>query len=160
MTKLSPGDVAPAFALTNPDGDTVALADYAGQTVIVYFYPAAMTPGCTTQAVDFSAAKAAFDEAGFEIIGISPDSAEKLARFREKSELTVTLLADPDKKVIEAYGAWGTKKLYGKEVEGVVRSTFIIDLDDKGAGTIRQAFYNVRASGHVERLAKELGIDD
>jgi thioredoxin-dependent peroxiredoxin len=122
--------------------------------VIVYCYPAALTPGCTTQAVDFTAAAGDLAEAGLDIIGISPDEPEKLLRFREKENLGITLVSDPDKKVLQAYGAYGPKKLYGKEVVGVIRSTFIVDAD----GLIEQASYNVKATGHVAKLRRDLGI--
>lgn len=158
MTQLSPGSVAPQFALSDASGAIVRLADYPSQTVIVYFYPAAMTPGCTVQAVDFSAALDEFEEAGFEIIGISPDTVEKLQKFIAKKHLRLKLLADPDHEAISAYGVWGTKVLYGKELEGLIRSTFIIDVDENGRGTVREARYNVRATGHVAKLRRELGI--
>lgn len=156
--RLAPGDPAPAFSLTDSQGQTVSLSDFAGRRVVVYFYPAAMTPGCTTQAIDFTAAAEEFEQAGVAVVGISPDSPAKLAKFAAKESITFPLLADPDKTVLQAYSAFGTKKLYGKEVEGVIRSTFVVDVDDQGAGTITLAQYNVRASGHVERLARELGV--
>ena len=158
MPKLSVGDVAPAFTLPDPDGSPVSLSDYAGRRVIVYFYPAAMTPGCTTQAVDFSAALAEIAAAGFDVVGISPDSVEKLAKFRQQQELAFPLLADPEKDVLKAYGAFGRKVLYGKEIEGVLRSTFVIDVDADGKGQIRVAQYNVKATGHVAKLRRELGV--
>jgi peroxiredoxin Q/BCP len=153
-TRLSPGDTAPDFALPDADGNTVALASYRGRRVIVYCYPAALTPGCTTQAVDFTAAAGDLAEAGLDIIGISPDSPDKLLRFREKEELSITLVSDPDKQVLRAYGAYGPKKLYGKEVIGVIRSTFVIDAE----GRIETASYNVKATGHVAKLRRELGL--
>lgn len=158
MATLQVGDPAPAFTLSDSSERPVSLSDYAGGRVIVYFYPAALTPGCTTQAVDFTADKEAFDSAGLSIIGISPDAPAKLARFRDKHDLSVTLLADPDKDVLRAFGAYGMKKLYGKEIEGVIRSTFVVDVDAEGAGTIRVAQYAVKATGHVARLRRELGI--
>ena len=129
MAKLKVGDAAPSFSLPDADGTLVSLSDYAGRRVIVYFYPAAMTPGCTTQAVDFTANAADIDSAGFDVVGISPDAPAKLAAFREKETLDVTLLADEDRAVMNAYGAYGTKMLYGKEIEGVIRSTFVVDVD-------------------------------
>lgn len=158
MPKLSVGDVAPAFTLPDPDGNPVSLSDYAGRRVIVYFYPAAMTPGCTTQAVDFDAALSDLASAGYQVVGISPDSPEKLARFRDAESLGFPLLADPDKEVLKAYEAFGQKVLYGKQIEGVIRSTFVIDVDASGVGTVAVAQYNVRAAGHVSKLRRELGI--
>lgn len=158
MPKLSVGDIAPAFTLPDPDGNPVSLADYAGGRVIVYFYPAAMTPGCTTQAVDFSAALAEIAAAGYDVVGISPDSVEKLAKFRQQQDLAFPLLADPDKEVLKAYGAFGRKVLYGKEIEGVIRSTFVVSVDDAGQGIVDVAQYNVKATGHVAKLRRELEI--
>jgi len=152
--RLTPGDVAPDFTLPDADGTPVSLASYRGRRVIVYCYPAALTPGCTTQAVDFTAAAGDLAEAGLDIIGISPDAPDKLLRFREKEELGITLLSDPDKEVLRAYGAFGPKKLYGKEVVGVIRSTFIVDAE----GRIEKAAYNVKATGHVSKLMRDLGI--
>lgn len=156
--RLTAGSPAPAFTLPDADDKPVSLADYAGRQVVLYFYPAAMTPGCTTQAVDFADNLVDFNDAGYSIIGISPDKVERLAAFREKSHLTFPLLADPGKETILAYGAYGTKKLYGKEIEGIIRSTFVIDVDDAGAGTVRIAQYNVKATGHVAKLRRDLGI--
>ena len=158
MPKLSVGEVAPAFTLPDPDGNPVSLADYAGRRVIVYFYPAAMTPGCTTQAVDFSAALGEIAAAGLDVVGISPDSVEKLAKFRQQQELAFPLLADPAKEVLKSYGAFGRKVLYGKEIEGVIRSTFVVSVDDYGVGQIDVAQYNVKATGHVAKLRRELKI--
>jgi thioredoxin-dependent peroxiredoxin len=152
--RLSPGDPAPDFTLPDADGNQVALSAYRGRRVIVYCYPAALTPGCTTQAVDFTEAAGDLAEAGLDIIGISPDEPEKLLKFREKEKLGITLVSDPDKKVLKAYGAFGPKKLYGKEVIGVIRSTFIIDAD----GAIERASYNVKATGHVAKLRRDLGL--
>ncbi len=152
--RLGPGDPAPDFTLPDAEGTPVSLSSYRGRRVIVYCYPAALTPGCTTQAVDFTAAAGDLAEAGLDIIGISPDPPEKLMRFREKEDLGITLLSDPDKAVLTAYGAYGPKKLYGKEVVGVIRSTFVVDAE----GRIEQASYNVKATGHVAKLRKELGI--
>ena len=153
--RLSPGDPAPAFTLPDADGKQVSLADYRGRRVIVYCYPAAMTPGCTTQAVDFTAAAGDLAEAGLDIIGISPDEPEKLLRFRDQENLAITLVSDPDKQVLTAYGAYGSKKLYGKEAIGVIRSTFIVDAE----GRIERAAYNVKATGHVAKLRRDLGLD-
>lgn len=158
MAKLQVGDRSPSFALPDAEGTLVSLADYAGRRVVVYFYPAALTPGCTTQAVDFTAAAAEFAAAGYDVLGISPDDPAKLQKFRAKESLTVTLLADPGRSVLEAYGAWGTKMLYGKEITGVIRSTFVVDVDAAGDGTIAVAQYNVKATGHVAKLRRELGI--
>ncbi|WP_432558413.1 thioredoxin-dependent thiol peroxidase [Granulicoccus sp. GXG6511] len=157
-TRLAAGDPAPAFSLPDAEGKTVSLSDFAGLRVVVYFYPAAMTPGCTTQAVDFTAADAEFTGAGVEVLGISPDAEAKLARFVAKESISFPLLSDADRSVMKAYGAFGLKKLYGKEVEGVIRSTFVIDVDESGAGTVAIAQYNVKATGHVARLRRELGI--
>ena len=154
-TRLSPGDPAPDFTLPGPDGAEVSLASYRGRRVVVYCYPAALTPGCTTQAVDFTAAAGEFAEAGLDIIGISPDAPEKLQRFREQESLSITLASDEDKSVLQAYGAYGPKKLYGKEVVGVIRSTFVVDAE----GRIEKAAYNVKATGHVAKLRRDLGLD-
>ncbi len=158
MAKLTPGDIAPAFTLPDADGKPVSLADFAGSRVIVYFFPAAMTPGCTIQAVDFDAALSDLDKAGYQVVGISPDPSEKLARFREQSGLGFPLLADPDRVVLSEYGAFGSKMLYGKRLDGVIRSTFVVDVDAAGVGTIAVAQYNVRATGHVAKLRRELGV--
>lgn len=155
MTRLSPGDVAPAFTLDDDHGRTVSLSDYSGQQVILYAYPAAMTPGCTMQACDFRDSLASIQAAGYAVLGISPDPVEALAEFRERDDLTFPLLSDPDKAVLTAYGAYGEKKLYGKVVVGVIRSTFIIGAD----GRILEARYNVKATGHVAKLRRDLGFD-
>jgi len=155
MTRLSPGDPAPDFTLPTDDGSTVSLADSRGRRTIVYFYPAAMTPGCTTQACDFTDSLSSLQAQGYDVLGISPDSPEKLARFRERDGLTITLLSDADRSVLEAYGAFGEKKLYGKTVQGVIRSTFVIDEE----GKVVLAQYNVKAKGHVAKLRRDLGID-
>jgi peroxiredoxin Q/BCP len=152
--RLAPGDPAPDFTLPDAEGNTVALSSYRGRRVIVYCYPAALTPGCTTQAVDFTAAAGELAEAGLDIIGISPDNPEKLLRFRDQEKLDITLVSDPDKSVLTAYGAYGPKKLYGKEVVGVIRSTFIVDAE----GRIESAAYNVKATGHVAKLRRDLGL--
>jgi peroxiredoxin Q/BCP len=154
MARLAPGDPAPDFALPTDDGGTVRLADLRGRKVIVYFYPAAMTPGCTKQACDFTDSLDALQAAGYEVVGISPDKPAKLAKFRERDGLTITLASDEDRSVMQAYGAFGEKKLYGKVVEGVIRSTFVLDED----GRIKLAQYNVKATGHVAKLRKDLGL--
>jgi len=155
MTRLSAGDPAPDFTLPTDDGRTVSLSDSRGRKTIVYFYPAAMTPGCTTQACDFSDSLSSLQAAGYDVLGISPDAPAKLAKFRQKDGLTITLLSDADKSVMQAYGAYGEKKLYGKLVEGVIRSTFVVD----EAGTISLAQYNVKATGHVAKLRRDLALD-
>jgi peroxiredoxin Q/BCP len=152
--RLSPGDRAPAFSLEDDKGGTVRLSDLKGRKVIVYFYPAAMTPGCTTQACDFTAAMTDFTTAGYSVLGISPDPPAKLAKFRAEGSLNFTLLSDPTKATMEKYGAYGEKQLYGKTVVGVIRSTFVID----EKGRIEQAQYHVKAKGHVAKLARELDI--
>jgi thioredoxin-dependent peroxiredoxin len=154
MTRLSPGDSAPDFSLPTDDGRTVSLADLRGRRTIVYFYPAAMTPGCTTQACDFTDSLSSLQAQGYDVLGISPDSPAKLAKFRERDGLTITLLSDADRSVMNAYDAFGEKKLYGKTVEGVLRSTFVVDEE----GTIVLAQYNVKASGHVAKLRRDLGL--
>ena len=152
--RLAPGDPAPAFTLQDADGKPVSLADYAGQKVIVYVYPAAMTPGCTKQACDFRDSLQSLAAAGYAVLGLSPDKPEKLAKFRERDSVNFPLLSDPDKAVLTAYGAFGEKKLYGKTVVGVIRSTFVVD----EAGKIAVAQYNVKATGHVAKLRKDLGL--
>jgi peroxiredoxin Q/BCP len=158
MTRLDAGDPAPAFTLPDADGRDVSLSDFAGQRVIVYFYPAALTPGCTTQAVDFTAAINDLGNAGLHVLGVSPDDQGKLTQFRERQSVAFPLLSDPDRTVLAAYGAFGEKLLYGKLVEGVIRSTFVVDVDAKGNGTVAVAQYNVRAAGHVDKLKRELGV--
>ncbi|MET9481876.1 thioredoxin-dependent thiol peroxidase [Streptomyces sp. NPDC006638] len=152
--RLQPGDTAPAFTLPDADGNDVSLGDHKGRKVIVYFYPAAMTTGCTKQACDFTDNLDLLAGAGYDVIGVSPDKPEKLAKFREKENLRVTLVADPEKDVLTAYGAYGEKTTYGKTVTGVIRSTIIVDED----GKVEQALYNVRATGHVAKIIKDLGI--
>lgn len=152
--RLAPGDAAPEFSLPDADGKTVALADYRGRSLVVYFYPAASTPGCTKEACDFRDSLAVLDGAGFDVVGISPDKPEKLAKFRDAEGLTFPLLSDVDKSVMTAWGAFGEKKNYGKVVQGVIRSTFVVDPD----GKIDKALYNVKATGHVDRLRKDLGV--
>lgn len=155
MTRLEPGDRAPAFTLLDDRGRKVSLTSYKGPTVILYAYPAAMTPGCTTQACDFRDSLAPIAAAGYVVLGISPDPVEELAEFRERDHLTFTLLSDPDHRVLEKYGAYGEKKLYGKTVVGVIRSTFVIG----PTGRIERAMYAVKATGHVAKLRRDLGID-
>ncbi|WP_145941670.1 MULTISPECIES: thioredoxin-dependent thiol peroxidase [Corynebacterium] len=151
-TILEIGDVAPNFTLTDDRGRQVSLSDYSGRRVIVYFYPKADTPGCTTEACDFRDSLTELNDAGVDVLGISPDSVEKLEKFRENHDLTFPLLSDPEKKALTAYGAFGEKKNYGKVVQGVIRSTFLINTD----GTIGLAKYNVKATGHVARIAKDV----
>jgi len=150
--RLEIGDQAPAFTLPNDSGETTSLSDYQGKRVLVYFYPRANTPGCTTEACDFRDSLAQLNDLGIEVVGISPDTVDKLVAFREKNNLTFPLLADPDKNVLKEWGAFGEKKNYGKIVEGVIRSTFLVGTD----GTIELALYNVRATGHVARVIREL----
>jgi peroxiredoxin Q/BCP len=152
--RLQPGDTAPAFTLPDADGRPISLADHHGRKVIVYFYPAALTPGCTKQACDFTDNLDVLADAGYDVIGISPDKPDKLAKFREKEDLRVTLVGDPEKKVLEAYGAFGEKKLYGKVVTGVIRSTVVVDEN----GAVEHALYNVKATGHVAKLIRDLGV--
>lgn len=154
-TRLAPGDAAPDFTLPTDDGSTVTLSELRGRKVIVYFYPAAMTPGCTKQACDFSDNIASLKAAGYEVIGVSKDKPEKLAKFRERDGLTITLASDPDLAVHRDYAAYGEKKLYGKLVEGVIRSTVVVDED----GKVALAQYNVKATGHVAKLRRDLGLD-
>ena len=153
--RLEPGDTAPDFTLPDDTGSPVTLGDLRGGKVIVYFYPAAMTPGCTTQACDFSDSLESLKTDGYTVLGISPDTPAKLARFREKEGLTITLLSDSDRAVMNAWGAFGEKKLYGKTVEGVIRSTVVVDEE----GKVSHAFYNVKATGHVAKLRRDLGLD-
>lgn len=152
--RLSPGDFAPDFTLPDADGKDVTLSDLRGSTVIVYVYPAAMTPGCTKQACGFRDSLTDFDAAGYTVLGISPDKPEKLAKFRAAEGLTFPLLSDPDKAVHTAYGTYGKKLMYGKAVTGVIRSTFVIDAD----GRVERAMYGVKATGHVDKLRRELGV--
>ncbi|MCW2848096.1 MAG: thioredoxin-dependent thiol peroxidase [Marmoricola sp.] len=152
--RLSPGDAAPDFTLPSDTGDDVSLSALRGRKVIVYFYPAAMTPGCTTQACDFTDSLESLQGAGYEVIGISPDKPAKLARFRERDGLSITLASDADREVMTSYGAFGEKKLYGKVVQGVIRSTIVVDED----GKVALAQYNVKATGHVAKLRRDLGL--
>jgi peroxiredoxin Q/BCP len=153
--KLTPGDLAPDFTLSTDTGEKLSLRDLRGRKIILYAYPAAMTPGCTKQACDFRDSLASLQAAGYEVVGISPDSPAKLAAFRERDGLTFPLVSDPDRSVLAAYGAYGEKQNYGRTVMGVIRSTFVIDED----GRIEKAMYNVRATGHVAKLRRELGLD-
>lgn len=150
--RLEVGDKAPAFTLLDADGKKVSLSSYKGRKVIIYFYPAAMTPGCTKQACDFRDSLAQLNEAGLDVIGISPDKPEKLAKFRERDGVNFPLLSDPDKTTLTAYGAFGEKKLYGKIVEGVIRSTFVVD----EKGKIEVAQYNVKAAHTTSWIGKQL----
>jgi thioredoxin-dependent peroxiredoxin len=152
--RLAPGDPAPDFTLPDADGNEVSLSSFRGKRVIIYFYPAAMTPGCTKEACDFRDSLSSLAAAGIAVLGISPDGPAKLAKFRERDGLTFPLLSDPEHKVLEAYGAYGEKMLYGKKSVGVIRSTFVVGAD----GRIEQAQYAVKATGHVARLRKELGV--
>lgn len=154
-TRLETGTAAPDFTLPDQDDSPVHLAELRGQKVILYFYPAAMTPGCTTQACDFRDSISSLQGAGYTVLGVSRDEPAKLREFRERDGLTFTLLSDPDHAVHDAYGTWGEKMNYGKVIQGVIRSTFVIDED----GVIEHALYNVKATGHVARLRTLLGID-
>lgn len=152
--RLEVGAKAPAFSLSDADGNTVKLSDFKGRKVIVYFYPAASTPGCTKQACDFRDSLSELNEAGLDVIGISPDKPEKLAKFRDKEELTFPLLSDPSREVLTAWGAFGEKSMYGKTVQGVIRSTFVVD----EKGNIEVAQYNVKATGHVAKLRRDISV--
>ncbi|MDF8265403.1 thioredoxin-dependent thiol peroxidase [Luteipulveratus flavus] len=154
MPRLETGDIAPDFTLQDSTGEKVSLGDFRGRKLVIFFYPAAMTPGCTKEACDFRDSLSTLRDAGYEVIGISPDVPEKLARFTEQEALTYPLLSDPDKQVLEAYGAYGEKKLYGKTVTGVIRSTIVLDED----GVVVLPKYNVRATGHVAALSKALKL--
>ena len=155
MSRLAPGDAAPEFTLPDADGKDVSLSDLRGRKVIVYFYPAAMTPGCTTQACDFRDNLASLQASDYVVLGISPDAPAKLAKFRERDAVNYPLLADESRATLEAYGAFGEKTMYGKKVTGVIRSTFVVDED----GRIAIAQYNVKATGHVAKLRRDLGLD-
>jgi peroxiredoxin Q/BCP len=152
--RLSPGDPAPDFSLPDADGRVVTSMQFRGERLVIYFYPAALTPGCTKQACDFRDNLSVLSAAGLAVVGISPDRPDKLRKFRETHALTFPLLADPDHLVMQAYGAWGEKSLYGKTVTGVIRSTVVVD----ARGHVEQAFYNVKATGHVAKLLRDLGI--
>ncbi|HVW81438.1 MAG TPA: thioredoxin-dependent thiol peroxidase [Mycobacteriales bacterium] len=151
---LAAGDTAPAFTLLDDTESKHSLKDFKGRNLVIYFYPAALTPGCTKQACDFRDNLALLDDADYAVVGISPDKPAKLAKFRETHDLTFPLLSDPDKQVLEAYGAWGEKTMYGKKVTGVIRSTFVVD----PKGKIAHAFYNVKATGHVAKLLRDLSL--
>ncbi len=153
--RLSPGDPAPAFSALDADEQTRTLKEFRGRNVVLYFYPAALTPGCTKQACDFRDNLALLDGSDFAVVGISPDKPAKLRKFRETHDLTFPLLSDPDKEILSAYGAWGEKTMYGKTVTGVIRSTFVVD----PKGKIAHAFYNVKATGHVAKLLRNLKLD-
>ncbi len=152
--RLEVGDKAPSFSLPDADGKTVKLSDYKGRKVIVYFYPAASTPGCTKEACDFRDNLRELNDAGLDVVGISPDKPAKLAKFRDQQKLTFPLLSDPDRTVLTAWGAFGEKTMYGKKVEGVIRSTFVVD----EKGKIEVAQYNIRATGHVAKLRRDLSV--
>lgn len=154
MPRLSPGDAAPDFTLPTSDGGSVTLSDLRGSHVIVYFYPAAMTPGCTTQACDFRDSLGSLQSAGYRVVGVSPDSPQKLAQFAAAENLTYPLASDPGHQVLEAWGAWGEKTLYGKTVVGVIRSTVVVGPD----GLVELAQYNVKATGHVAKLRRDLQL--
>ncbi len=153
--RLSVGDQAPDFTLPTCGGGTFTLSEHRGEHVIVYFYPAAMTPGCTTQACDFRDSLESLSARGYTVVGISPDPVAKLDRFVEKESLTFPLASDTDKSVMSAYGAYGEKKSYGKVVTGTIRSTIVVGTD----GTVAHAAYNVKATGHVAKLRRDLGLD-
>ena len=150
--RLSPGDPAPDFQLPDADGDLVSLMQFRGERVVIYFYPAALTPGCTKQACDFRDNLTVLQGAGLGVVGISPDQPDKLRKFRDTHALTFPLLSDPEHRVLEAFGAWGEKSLYGKTVTGVIRSTVVVD----ASGLVEHAFYNVKATGHVAKLLRDL----
>jgi thioredoxin-dependent peroxiredoxin len=152
--RLEPGDLAPDFTLATDSGGTLSLKDLRGGKVVLYVYPAAMTPGCTTQACDFRDSLSSLHAAGYQVVGISPDPPAKLAKFRERDHLTFPLVSDESKTTLTAYGAYGEKQLYGKTVTGVIRSTFVID----EKGRVERAMYNVKATGHVAKLRRELGL--
>jgi peroxiredoxin Q/BCP len=153
--RLAAGDPAPEFSLPTDTGEILGLKQLRGRKVVLYAYPAAMTPGCTKQACDFRDSLASLTAAGYEVVGISPDSPAKLAKFRERDALTFPLVSDADRTVLTAYGAYGEKQLYGRTVTGVIRSTFVIDEQ----GRIERALYNVKATGHVAKLRRDLGLD-
>ena len=155
MPRLSPAETAPDFSLPASDGSTVSLADLRGSNTIVYFYPAASTPGCTKEACDFRDNLNSLKSAGYTVLGISPDPVAKLEKFAEAENLNFPLLSDTDHAVAEAYGAWGEKKNYGRTYEGLIRSTVVVDPE----GTVTLARYNVKATGHVSKLRRDLGLD-
>ncbi|MDR0488341.1 MAG: peroxiredoxin [Propionibacteriaceae bacterium] len=160
MSELVRGDAAPDFRLKDSQGSWVSFSDFPNRKLVLYFYPQALTPGCTVEAIDFSQYTPKFRDAGYTIIGVSPDEPETLATFIAKHNLTITLLADPDLVTIKEYGAWGERMLWGKTFTGLLRSTFVLEIDAQGKGTVVDAQYSIRATGHVERLAKSLGIYD
>jgi peroxiredoxin Q/BCP len=153
--RLAPGDPAPDFSLPTADGGRFTLSEHRGRHVVVYFYPAAMTPGCTTEACDFRDNLASLQAAGYDVVGISPDALEKLAQFVDQEQLTFPLASDADRSALEAYGAWGEKTSYGKKTTGVIRSTVVVDTE----GRVELAQYNVKAAGHVAKLRRDLGLD-
>jgi len=155
MPRLETGQTAPAFTLSDHTGRSVSLSDFAGRKLVIFFYPAAMTPGCTKEACDFRDSLVRLQQAGYDVVGISPDKPDKLATFVDKESLTYPLLSDPDRSVMDAYGAYGEKTLYGKKVIGVIRSTIVVGPD----GTISLPKYNVKATGHVASLSRALGLD-
>lgn len=155
MARLEPGDDAPDFSLPDQDGKVVALGDFRGRPVVLYFYPADDTPGCTKEACQFNENLASFQGAGVRVVGVSPDGATKHVRFRDKYGLAFPLLSDPDHGVMAAYGAWGEKTLYGKKTVGVIRSTFLVD----AAGKIARAWYHVKADGHANRVLEAVAGD-
>jgi len=155
MPRLETGQTAPAFTLSDHTGRSVSLSDFAGRKLVIFFYPAAMTPGCTKEACDFRDSLVRLQQAGYDVVGISPDKPDKLATFVDKESLTYPLLSDPDRSVMDAYGAYGEKTLYGKKVTGVIRSTIVVGPD----GTISLPKYNVKATGHVASLSRALGLD-
>jgi peroxiredoxin Q/BCP len=154
LAKLEAGATAPAFTLLNQDDKSDSLANYKGKKVIVYFYPAASTPGCTKEACDFNDSLNQLKDAGYLVLGISPDKTSKLKKFHSNEKLNFSLLSDPELEVHKAWGAFGTKSMYGREYEGVLRSTFVID----ESGKVQIALYNVKATGHVAMLRKQLGV--
>jgi len=154
MPRLETGQTAPAFTLSDHNGRPVSLSDFAGRNLVIFFYPAAMTPGCTTEACDFRDSLVRLQQAGYDVVGISPDKVDRLATFAQKESLTYPLLSDTDRTVLEAYGAYGEKNLYGKKVTGVIRSTVVVGPD----GTVALPKYNVKATGHVASLSKALGL--
>jgi peroxiredoxin Q/BCP len=154
MPRLETGQTAPTFTLNDHTGRPMSLSDFAGRSLIIFFYPAAMTPGCTTEACDFRDSMVRLQQAGYDVVGISPDKPEKLAEFVEKESLTYPLLSDTDRTVLDAYGAYGEKTLYGKKVTGVIRSTIVVGPD----GTVVLPKYNIKATGHVASLSKALGL--
>ncbi|WP_347107754.1 thioredoxin-dependent thiol peroxidase [Paenarthrobacter sp. S56] len=154
--RLIPGDPAPDFTLHDKDGKSVSLSDFRGKKAIVYFYPAASTPGCTKEACDFRDSLASLQGAGYEVLGISPDAVPALARFSDEEALTFPLLSDEDHAVAEAYGAWGEKKNYGRTYMGLIRSTIVVDPE----GKVSLAQYNVRATGHVAKLRRDLKLEN